>query len=160
MSLNPIKQVYKFNQEAGLLEAGYSDERECAFPIEEALEGFTYLADLAEAIGSHSDKPKNISRYLVGIAQNGTDDIVQAEDIPDVDRFDKHLDTIVFALGSLFKLGLNPQQVMKGLGVVANANMAKLTVGKDEAGKQMKPKDFKSPEPLLQKILDERQDNG
>ena len=32
---NPIKMIYKFNKEAGLLDIPYSDEKECAYPMEE-----------------------------------------------------------------------------------------------------------------------------
>ena len=154
MNFNPVKRIYKFNQEANLLEDGYSDERECAFPIEEALECLNtdalsgVLADGGEYVSE--DNPKGISRLIAHVAMS------DVENIKDVDRLDKHLDIIVFSLGSIFKLGLNPQQAMRALDVVASKNMEKLTVGKDEAGKQMKPSDFVGPEPELQKILDER----
>lgn len=159
MNLNPIKSVYNFNKEAGLLDTGYSDERECAFPIEEALEGLDSIDYLYEILGGNNKwevdpTPKNISRILVDIANTG------ANEISDVDRFDKHLDIIVFSLGSIFKLGLTPQQMMRGLQIVATANMQKLKAGKDEHGKQLKPVDFISPEPLLEKILQERNENG
>lgn len=160
MNANAIKSVYNFNKEAGLLDAEYSDLRESCFPIEEALEGLNDLECLAERLTHETEEliehsPKVLSRAIVRLAT--VDDIVE---LADVDRFDKHLDIIVFSLGSIFKLGLNPQQMMKGLGIVANANMTKLKAGKDEAGKQNKPADFISPEPLLQLILDERTSDG
>lgn len=149
---NPVKEIYKFNQEAGLLEQGYSDERECAFPIEEALEGFDLHTLDTTVFGNDHDSrevsPKLISRQIIQLAD--------ADELHDVDRLDKHLDTIVFAFGSIFKLGLNPQQAMKALGVVMKANMQKLHAGKDEYGKQRKPESFAGPEAELQKILDER----
>jgi len=149
MNLNPIKQIYKFNQEAGLLAKGYSDDRECAYPIEEALEGFN-TEELANQIGCDSvPNPKDISRAIISLTTNeGT--------ITDVDRLDKHLDTIVFAFGSIFKLGLTAQDAMTALGIVMEANMTKLTVGTDEFGKQQKPEDFVPPEEKLQKLLDRR----
>jgi len=161
MNTNPIKSVYNFNQEAGLLELGYSDERECAYPIEEALEGLNDLECLRERLQDENFEaipltPKAISREIIALAT--LDDARQM--VSDVDRFDKHLDIIVFSLGSIFKLGLSPQQMMKGLGIVANANMTKLKAGKDEHGKQNKPADFISPEPLLQLILNERTSDG
>lgn len=155
MNLNPLKSIYNFNKEAGLLEAGYSDERECAFPIEEALEGFCpgYLNTLGDKLDSiTANTPKQISRDIVRILTNDED---QCE-ITDVDRLDKHLDIIVFSLGSIYKLGLSPQQTMKALGIVAQANLQKLHVGQDAEGKQQKPDDFIGPEAQLQKILDER----
>ena len=134
MNINAIKKVYQFNKEAGLLKQGYSDKRECAFPIEEALENSTYK------------NPKEVSRKIV-------DEIFQ-ENISDVDRLDKHLDIIVYSLGSIFKLGLKPPDLMRALDVVANKNMEKLNAGQDEAGKQKKPKNFVGPEEHLQLILD------
>lgn len=149
MNANVLKTIYRFNDEAGLLEAGYSDERECAFPIEEALEGF----NLEYIDTGYQDGPKELSRAIMRHAM-----LTLLESISDVDRMDKHLDTIVFAFGSLFKLGLTPQQAIRGLEVVMAANMKKLSAGKDEHGKQKKPKDWEqhAPEVLLQKILDER----
>ena len=140
VNLNPLKSVYNFNKEAGLLEAGYSDVRECAFPIEEALEGFES--------GLGNVTPKEQSRLLM-------DTLADHFEGTDVDRFDKHLDIIVFSLGSLYKLGLSPQQVMKGLGIVATANLQKLKTEVDAYGKLGKPTDFVPPEEQLQKILDE-----
>jgi len=154
MILKPMQKVYEFNKQAGLLEAGYSDERECAFPIEEALEGFD-LSSVGEIVKLINITPKLVSRAIIKKALESS----PTNPIKDVDRFDKHLDILVFTLGSMFKLGLDVTQVMKGLDIVANANMHKLTVGKDEEGKQLKPEDFVSPEPLLQLILDERKVN-
>lgn len=155
---NPVKEIYKFNQEAGLLEQGYSDERECAFPIEEALKGFdlfNFKKEMLKEVNMFREgriplNAKEISRSVISAVSDAE------HDISDVDRLDKHLDTIVFAFGSIFKLGLNPQQAMKALGVVMKANMQKLHAGKDTHGKQMKPEGFVGPEVELQKILDER----
>ena len=151
MNLNAIKSIYKFNQEAGLLESGYDDFRESEYPIEEALEQFD-TSYLATALAMHPDaSPKSISRSLVtGMCK------LPESGISDVDRLDKHLDNLVFNLGSIFKLGLNVQQTMKALQVVATANMQKLGAGKDEHGKQLKGENFINPEPLLQLILNER----
>lgn len=148
MNLNPFKSIFKFNKEAGLLEKGYSDERECAFPIEEALEGFINIDRLGLDVYQHT--PKDVSREIISIVKG-------ANPIPDVDRLDKHLDIIVYSLGSIYKLGLSPQQAMKALGIVAEANLAKLTVGTDSHGKQQKPEGFVGPEAKLQLILDERE---
>ena len=153
---NPIKNIYRFNQEAGLLDKGYYDARECAYPVEEMLEGFN-IEETARGFGlpAHIEAtPKNLSRYILASVMEET-----RFSLPDVDRFDKHLDAIVFNFGSLFKLGLTPQQVMKGLSVVMQANMQKLRAGQDSEGKQLKPKDFVGPEKQLQKILDERSKN-
>ena len=73
----------------------------------------------------------------------------------DVDRFDKHIDGIYFAIGAMHKLGLSPKQIIEGLQVVHNGNLAK-SGKKDENGKVIKTNDFLEPEPLLQEILDNR----
>jgi predicted HAD superfamily Cof-like phosphohydrolase len=147
--MKAIQSVYDFNKQAGLLDLGYDDFRESAYPIEEALEGFdiTYLNN---RLHLHEDSsPKNASRSIV----TGH---CRTVGLSDVDRFDKHIDSIIFSLGSLFKLGLSVDQVLNGLQIVADANLTKLSVGKDSEGKQMKPTDFVGPEEELQKILDER----
>jgi len=147
MNNNAIKQIYAFNQKAGLLDQGYSDERECAFPIEEALEGFEldYLSDALKYNGE--DTPKLISREIISLTN------ASEVKLKDVDRLDKHIDSIIFNFGSIFKLGLNVQEAMKALEIVATANMQKLNAGRDETGKQNKPIGFKGPEKELQKIL-------
>ena len=152
--LNAVKLIWKFNAEAldsngnSLIDLGYDDERECAYGIEEMLEGFSNLDNLGLDVHVHT--PKLVSREIVGIVSDGTS-------IPDVDRFDKHLDAIVFAFGSLAKLGLSPQQAIKVLGYVMEANLTKLSAGRDAEGKQRKPEGFVGPEAKLQRILDERE---
>lgn len=151
MSLNPVKMIYDFNRKAGLLEKGYSDEKECAFPIEEALEGFNCTELIAQLDLDRRDEvhPKYISRRIIDLTVN--------DDISDVDRLDKHLDIIVFSFGSIFKLGLTPQQAIRALEIVMRANLQKLhNKSVDAAGKLTKPTDFVGPEVELQRILDER----
>ena len=75
--------------------------------------------------------------------------------INDVDRFDKHLDIIFYSIGSLHKLGLLPEQIIEGLQVVLDANLAK-SGEKDENGKVIKSESFIPPEKRLQLILDKR----
>ncbi len=75
--------------------------------------------------------------------------------IPDVDRFDKAIDAIYFAIGSMHKLGLSPYQIVEGIQVVHEANIAK-SGEKDSNGKVIKTNDFLEPEPRLQEILDKR----
>jgi len=145
-------KIREFNKKAGLLKDGYSDERECAYPIEEALEGFDDLTYLQNLFKLSNASPKDLSRSIIDYATNSDG----SSDIQDVDRFDKHLDIIVFSIGSLYKLELNSEQIARGLNVVVNANEQKLDAGKDSAGKQLKPDGFIPPEPQLQAILDER----
>ena len=148
---NPIKLIHKFNVEAGLIDQGYDDFLESSFQIEEALEGFNNykFAEVFVELNKTST-PKDISRIIVSHAIMG--DAV----ISDVDRLDKAADAIVFAVGSMAKLGLNPQEITKALNVVMHKNFEKLHCPKDEFGKLTKPADFVGHEPELQKILDAR----
>ena len=145
-----IQEIYDFNKQAGLLEKGYSDFLESSFQIEEALEGFN-IEEVSQNTTDYQFKTssaKELARYILEHEQfTGSD----------VDRLDKAIDAIVFAIGSIAKLGLTPEQISKAISIVTNTNLQKLTMPKDEHGKLTKPADFVGPEAELQKILDERQ---
>ena len=160
---NPIKRIVKFNQDAGLIEGGYDDFLESSFQIEEALEGFAELKSLAYQIAYEDNdlveaSPKTISRKIVSLAQVGcfNCETTNADLISDVDRLDKACDAVIFAIGSMSKLGLNAQQITQALNIVMDANQAKLKCPKDEFGKLTKPDNFPNPEPKLQALLDKR----
>lgn len=145
---NPIKDIVLFNQKAGLLDAGYDDFLESSFQIEEALEGHdtdqllrTYDLD------AYSSSPKDIARCLMETC---------VQNLSDVDRLDKACDAVVFAVGSMAKLGLTSQQITRALNIVMDANIQKLGMPRDSQGKLLKPADFEGPEPKLQALLDER----
>lgn len=147
--------VYDFNDKAGLIKAGYSDSRESAFQIEEALEGFN-IAELSRNITDYrysTDSAKELARYIL------TDECFIGTD---VDRLDKACDAIIFAVGSMAKLGLSPEQMRQALDIVVKANLAKLSMPKDEYGKLTKPTDWEqyAPEKELQLILDKRKPSG
>ena len=144
MTVDHIDAIYQFNEQAGLLEQGYNDFSESAYQIEEALEGY----EIAQGFTVHLDTPKEMSRTIVR-AQGpfiGTD----------VDRLDKAIDAIVFAVGSIAKLGLTPTQIREAIEIVTTANLQKLSMPKDEFGKLTKPANFVGPEAKLQKLLDRR----
>ena len=144
MTVDHIDAIYQFNEQAGLLEQGYNDFSEPAYQIEEALEGY----EIAHGFTVHLDTPKEMSRTIVR-AQGpfiGTD----------VDRLDKAIDAIVFAVGSIAKLGLTPPQIREAIEIVTTANLQKLSMPKDEFGKLTKPADFIGPETKLQELLDRR----
>jgi predicted HAD superfamily Cof-like phosphohydrolase len=146
---NPIKRIVQFNEKAGLLDRGYDDFLESSYQVEEALEGLPSVNKLTSIVQAESSKPKDIARAIVKIANDGPPP-------SDVGRLDKACDAVVFAIGSMAKLGLSAQQITKALNVVMDANMAKLSMPKDEFGKLTKPSDFEGPEAKLQAILDER----
>lgn len=149
-----VDHIYDFNLVAGLLQKGYDDYLESSFQIEEAMEGFKCpvlmrTMGLPETIDT---TPKYFSRFLVesAIKEHGSP-------LSDVDRLDKACDAVVFAIGSMAKLGLDPDQINRAMRAVTNANLQKLTMPKDAQGKLMKPDNFIGPEVLLQSILDERE---
>lgn len=151
---NPIKQIYNFNVKAGLIARGYSDVLESSFLIEEALEGFDIKA-ISDKIGyglEGNTSAKTLARGILGLVPA---DRVQ---ISDVERLDKAVDAVVFAVGSMAKLGLNPNEITKAINIVMTANNFKLGCPVDSQGKLMKPDQFEekyAPEPKLQALLDE-----
>ena len=150
-----VQQIYDFNKQAGLLEKGYDDFLESSFQIEEALEGFPNLQNLANILTDEESEervrddasPKNISRAIVQYVRGNTK-------ISDVDRLDKACDAVVFAIGSMAKLGLTPAQIVEAMNIVTEANLQKLSMPKDEHGKLTKPANFVGPETKLQALLD------
>ena len=143
-----VQRIYDFNKDNGLLEKGYSDYLESSYQIEEALEPFqvTYLADLLVCEPTH----KQVSRAIVECTKFGD------HPTTDVDRLDKACDAIVFAVGSMAKLGLIPSQIHAALNIVMDANLAKSGCPKDAEGKLLKGSSFEGPEPRLQMLLELR----
>ena len=150
--LNPIKEIYGWQLKAGNLDKPYDDFLESSFQIEEALEGLDDLGRLGDELGHNTASPKELSRIIVSMACIDSDRIVLA----DVERLDKACDAIIYAIGSIAKLGLDHQGITKALNIVNRANQAKLGMERDAAGKLLKPADFRGPEPELQALLDER----
>lgn len=145
---NFVQEIYDFNKQAGLLENGYNDFLEASFQIEEALEGFPFIGAKVSMEVTTAHSAKDISREFLN--QLGTCHL------NDVERLDKAIDAIVFAVGSIAKLGLTPEQISRAISVVTNANLQKLSMPKDEFGKLTKPADFVGPEAELQLLLDSR----
>lgn len=163
---NFVQQIYDFNKQAGLLEKGYDDFLESSFQIEEALEGLDNIEKLGKCLtldnyhhlGKEANKsPREVSRAIVTLAMydNPLAKIGYRE-TSDVDRLDKAIDAIVFAVGSIAKLGLNVEQIQRAISVVTKANLQKLSMPKDAHGKLTKPTNFVGPEHELQQILNER----
>lgn len=145
-----INEVYTFNETAGLLDKPYNDQLEASFQIEEALEGFQN-AQLASRLNLPlSANPKTIARDIAAYCE-GT--------MSDVERLDKAIDAIFFAIGSIAKLQLTREQAQRAILTVCEANNQKLNCPKDEFGKLTKPINFIGPEVKLQEILDERVPN-
>ena len=162
-----VQRIYDFNQDNGLLDRGYSDYLESSFQIEEALEGLKHLPALAELVGTTDAEPKTLARWITCRAYEGKDFIqytggeahfaypLESLSLSDVDRLDKACDAIVYAIGSIAKLGLDHHGITKALNIVNNANKAKLGMARDEHNKLLKPADFVGPEAELAKLLSE-----
>ena len=154
--LNPIKEIVKWQKDAGNAAKPYEDFLESSFQIEEALEGFGDLPYLQVRLHSENEhheelcNPKEISRQIVRLAEMDS----KPTNIPDVDRLDKACDAIVFAIGSMTKLGLDHHAITKALNIVNDANKAKLGMSRDSEGKLLKPEGFVGPEVKLQELLD------
>lgn len=158
---NSIKEIYSWQKKAGNLDREYDDFLESAFQVEEALEGFPQagLNELAEQLSEehyepHIPQPKELSRAIIHTAKH--DYLGDVVPVADVDRLDKACDAIVYAIGSMGKLGLTPQQINEALLIVNRANLQKLGMPRDEQGKLLKPDDFKGPEPELEALLEKR----
>lgn len=155
--INPIKDIYNWQKAAGNLDKPYDDFLESSFQIEEAIEGFSprwecLYDDQGNVIIDNTAQDttaKDLSReFMSWIDDTG-------ESLSDVDRLDKACDAIVYAIGSIAKLGLDHHGITKALNIVNNANKAKLGMARDEHGKLLKPANFVGPEAELAKLLSE-----
>lgn len=80
-----------------------------------------------------------------------------AKGITDVDRLDKACDSVVYAIGSMAKLGLSAQEITQALNIVMDKNLEKLKNKQyDAEGKLLKDFSFVGPEAQLQALLDKR----
>ena len=146
--MNFLHTIYDFNKQAGLLEYGFNPQKESAYIIEEQLEGFPGYQNIGKSLGlapESYDTPKTFSRWFTKNLGEFTGD--------NVDALDRILDTLVFSIGSLYKLGLEPEDVEQCMSIVMDANMSKISQPKDSEGKLTKPKNFIPPEQRLQEYL-------
>ena len=124
--LNPIKEIVKWQRDAGNAAKPYDDFLESSFQIEEALEGFSDLHVLAKALNREqynicpTNSPKDIARAIIMTSQaevydeNG-EGTGEPEALSDVDRLDKACKAVIIATGSMIKLGLEPHNIAKAL---------------------------------------------
>lgn len=155
-----VQQIYDFNKQAGLLEKGYDDFLESSFQIEEALEGISCsgqgggLPTLARILNDNVDYSTPIEPTHKSVAR-GIVEAAYYSNASDVDRLDKACDAVVFAIGSMAKLGLTTSQIIEAMNIVTEANLQKLSNIKiDSSGKLLKDSNFVGPETKLQALLD------
>lgn len=147
-----LESIQAFNEKAGLL-TGYNEAREASYLIEEALEGFdltllkSKLFPYAAEAQVTSYTAKDCGRQIARLAT------LKPSSMTRVDKVDKACDAIVFAVGSMFKLGLTVDQVVQALTIVTEANLTKLGGTLDSEGKLTKPETFIPPEERLLALL-------
>jgi predicted HAD superfamily Cof-like phosphohydrolase len=154
-----IKDIYDFNDKAGLLGNGMDSFLETAYILEEAIEGYEDVFNNPD----DENAPVVTARdWALGFL-NQVKEAKEQRGLPmpsEVAELDKAIDGVVFNIGKIAKMGLNPEQIARAFKVVHGCNMNKLSGPKDELGKQLKPEGWTGPEEELQKILDERGTNG
>ena len=112
--------------------------------------------DLLKAIEEEYTHIEDSDGYMFKILSR---DSVQgvAKGITDVDRLDKACDSVVYAIGSMAKLGLSAQEITQALNIVMDKNLEKLrNKSYDAEGKLLKDPSFVGPEAQLQLLLDKR----
>lgn len=144
---NPIKMIHRFNHSAGLVDRPKSAVNECAYWVEEALEGFS-LEPVANRVGYTGElKEREIAKHILGNEMSHITNLTMA---------DKAGDAVVFAVGALVKMGLDPQGVTAVLNAIMQANLAKLADPEyDSEGKLKKKVDFIGPEERIRGILEQ-----
>lgn len=150
-----VQGIYTFNEKAGLLGKGMDSFMETAYILEEAVEGY-------EDVFNNPDDPNapvvTARDWALGFL-NQVKVAKENRGLPmpsEVAEADKAIDGIVFNVGKLAKMRLNPEQINRMINIVTGCNMQKLEGPKDELGKQLKPEGWVGPEDRLQEVLNER----
>jgi uncharacterized Rmd1/YagE family protein len=142
-----LARIRKFNRERGYLEKGYDAKKESAYPIEEALEGFSDSNEITFApINSFARvTPKEFSRNIMR-------KLMTEKNPSKIESVDKHLDILIYSFGSLMKLGLSDHEILNCLEIVMEANETKVKES-DAEGKSLKGDNFIPPEKKLELFL-------
>lgn len=95
--------------------------------------------------------------WLVGVLQEEAQELAEAKNL--VDQVDALVDSIVFAMGGLYRLGLTEEQALKCFHAVMDANFEKKAgqkKGREVEGVKdaIKPEGWKGPEARIREILD------
>src|SRR5690606_19998120 len=94
--------------------------------------------------------------WLVGVLQEEAQELAEAESL--VDQVDALIDSIIFAMGGLYRLGLTEEQALKCFHAVMDANFEKRSgqkKGREVEGVKdaVKPEGWKGPEARIKEIL-------
>ena len=159
---NPIQAIIDFNIKAGFINqdsnfSTFNDFRESAYLVEEALEpyGVNYIAHLFGVDKTHENYIKNPQRAVARALIVHTETTTPSK----VELVDKYLDTIVYAIGALGKMGLTHQDITAALNIVTEANLRKtINPTYDDEGKLLKPDDWHrfDPEVRLLNLIEKK----
>ena len=151
---NPIQAIVDFNIKAGFLDKQnpkpFNDLGESSYLIEEALEPYNvdYIASLFQVDKTSAKYEKNPQREVAKAIVANT--LPKSDFIETVQYVDKYLDAIVYAVGSLAKIGLSHQQITAGLNIVTEANLKKtINPQYDDQGKLLKPEGWEKYDPEI-----------
>lgn len=150
-----VQDIYDFNEQAGLLGNGFDSFLETAYIMEEAIEGYEDAFNMPD----DPEAPVVTAREFSLSLLNQIREAKEQRNLPmpsEVQELDKAIDGAIFNIGKMAKMGLTVEQIVTAFNIVSAANMSKLSAGKDELGKQLKPKDWVGPEGDLQQLLDSR----
>lgn len=94
--------------------------------------------------------------WLVRVLQEEAQELAEAENL--VDQVDALIDSIIFAMGGLYRLGLTEEQALKCFHAVMDANFEKKAgqkEGREVEGVKdaIKPEGWKGPEARIKEIL-------
>lgn len=95
--------------------------------------------------------------WLVGVLQEEAQELAEAGNL--VEQVDALVDSIIFAVGGLYRLGLTDEQALKCFHAVMDANFEKKSgqkEGREVEGVKdaVKPEGWKGPEARIKEILD------
>ncbi len=95
--------------------------------------------------------------WLVGVLQEEAQELAEAGSL--AEQVDALVDSIIFAMGGLYRLGLSEEQALKCFHAVMDANFEKKAgqkKGREVEGVKdaVKPEGWKGPEARIQEILD------
>ena len=152
---NPIQAIVDFNIKAGFLDKQnpkpFNDLGESSYLIEEALEPYNvdFIASLFQVDRTSVKYAKNPQREVAKAIVANTE-LSGVDFIETVQYVDKYLDAIVYAVGSLAKIGLSHQQITAGLNIVTEANLKKtINPQYDDQGKLLKPEGWEKYDPEI-----------
>lgn len=94
--------------------------------------------------------------WLVGVLQEESQELAEAGNL--VEQVDALVDSIIFAVGGLYRLGLTDEQALKCFHAVMDANFEKKSgqkEGREVEGVKdaVKPEGWKGPEARIKEIL-------